>query len=757
MDGQELAGDESELYAPVDVEQDELDAEEEPVNKDQIYWALWKGSDLASAIGDKERAFYESARSRGIVALWVIAYAAHHGLTPEDLRDFSTQQIGFMGNELELLRFHLNLTRSYSRRSSIMALGEQAAFKAMCVNSDHKSQVRAQYADKIVNSLYKRYASKFDPKVAEADGFAGSGATHYRWDFTGGDTVTVHAPVTGEDGNPITGEDGNPITHPTRAKSGAPTVTVVYPWSMPMETRASGELQWVVVREAESKWNVAAQFPSMREAVLNTGKVVDDYNFGDLFRLDELDYEDGDLIIVKHFYHQRCAAIPEGRYAVLVGNVILWDGPCPTKEGLPVAIMKSADFIETNFGYCDGWDWLAVNQALNQVNSDELLNYANYGRQSTYSEKGTTVTSAGITKGTHWEFPAGAKPPGAVQLTAVAPTLPELKKYLHSQFDLMSDQSSTNRGDPDANVRSGEMAALLDSISLRYQSYRQNAAREFRIRGASIIVDMINRYGETPFLAEIAGIEDRAYIDEFTGEDLSGIERITMDVVSPLMQTIAGRWQVYSLLKDLPPDQRAAAYELIVTGDASLFARKDRTAEMLVRRENEDLVTGAREVFCTSGEDAVLHYQRHWAQREQLLASDDQDPEALARIDAHLQQTVQTWLSMSASVAALRGVQPPPALGPTQDNPYGNPMWQMQAQISAGASMLAAPPAGMPNAQGGPQGEQPASGPGGQQPAGGPMQPQATPGSAAQANDQGGVAQKHPSGTNLPQPSTPPG
>jgi hypothetical protein len=360
--------------------------------------------------------------------------------------------------------------------------------------------------------------------------------------------------------------------------------------------------------------------------------------------------------------------------------------------------------------------------------------------------------------------------PQAIQLTAVPGSLPDFKKYIHSMLDHESGQNSTSRGEPPPNIRSGEMAALMDSIALRYQSYRQQAARRFRIHGATIILDMIKRYGDSPFLVDITGIDSRSYVTEFTRDDMSGIERITMDVVSPIMQTIAGRWQVYSMLKDLPPDQRAAAYELIATGDTSLFVQKDRSTELLIRRENEDLVTGARPVMCSAGEDAVLHYQRHYAQREQILASDKQDVEALKRIDDHLVETVQNWLNCSGLVAGLRQITPPPALGPTQTNPYGNPSYQLQMQMAMAQQMFGTPQAVVPQvATPAPETQQQAQGGAPAAQAGGEMagamqpgvQPQAPPPSVAQQmgdmTTAGMPQQKHPSGTKLPQPSVPPG
>ena len=165
-----------------------------------VYWATMRGADLASAIKDKEEQYFQSARLRGVLQMWIIAYAGHHGLTPEDLRDFATQQIGFTGNELENLRFHINLVRSYARQQTTLALGEDANFKAMVVNSDHRSQARVEIVDRILNGMYKQVCAKFDGKVGESDSVFGSGGTHTRWDFDGGDTMLIDQPVPQETG-----------------------------------------------------------------------------------------------------------------------------------------------------------------------------------------------------------------------------------------------------------------------------------------------------------------------------------------------------------------------------------------------------------------------------------------------------------------------------------------------------------------------------------------------------------------------------
>jgi hypothetical protein len=778
LDGQEVENEEENLdpFAPIDDGSPQYD-------KAKTYWATWKDKDLTDALKEKSDAFYNSARMQGLIDRWVISYAFHHGTTPQDMRELATMVVGFTGNELERVRFHINLNRRYNRDAAIMALGEKASFRAKTLNDDQLSLAQAELKDKIINGIYGRYYEKHDPEVAEGEGFAGACGTHTRWDFQGGDEVQVDVPIKAPKvdpttGQPVTGPDGKPvldvqydlegnvITHPQPGMSGAPYVTTVYPWSVVREVRTGADDDlWVIVRETESKWNLIGQFgEEFRDAILRQSTQLDQYDFSTLFRLQMFDVDNKDMLVVQHFYHARSPAIPKGRYVVVCGDVVLWDGPCPVKEGVPYSEMRSASFVETTFPYADAWDIVSIVQALNQMNSDELQNLALFSRQSTYSYKGSNVTRNGITKGTHYEIPPGLEKPGSIQFASMAPT-GDFKSYLLSMLDRVMGSSSTTRGEPDANVRSGEMAALLDSISIRYQSFRQQAARRYRIRNAQIALDMIARYGETKFFIDVAGAEDRTYVMAFTRDSLQGIQRVDMDLQSPMMQTASGRLQWAQTLMDpkIPPQERAALYEFVVDGDIDALLARDKGQRALIRKENERMITSDELVEPNATDDPAAHIPEHQAAVERLQASESPDTAAIERIRLHILKHEYTYLMLGQPLLLTHlGIAPPPPIGPTPEEPMGNAAFRFQLQLQSGMAMPMpmtpiAPngvPAGQPN--------QPMQGAGSQ--AGGPPATAKTqqPKPPAQDPSAPGTSQTptapHPlTGTQMPQPSTPPG
>lgn len=730
-----------------------MGADGQDVSPDNIYWALKKGSDLASALEDKERAWFESARHRGLLTVWIVSYAAYYGMDPESLNIMAAAAIGFDGDEAEFLRIQINEVRSIIRQQNTMALGERPAFQAMTTNSDHRSQARAKISDTAISYLYSRYAG--DAKewaVAELDGVMGSGFGHMRWDPQGGDTVTVDTPMNGPSG---------PTVAKVKRKSGAPSLTTGGPWALVKEVFDMGpSAAWVMIRERDSKWNVAASYPALAEQILQED-TRDEYDFSTLFGLADIDIVNADTCTVKHFYHPDCAAVPGGRYCVIYGSLVLWDRPCPVSDGVPVREMCSGRFMETNFPYADSWSLLAIQQALNQLNSDELSNFATFGRQSVAMEKGTEITVDAIaTGGKGFFYPAGGKPPQAVLMTAAPPTIGVAKEYLHKRIETISGLNAVSRGDPASNIRSGEMAALFHSIAIEYQSYRQASLDQYRIGMANMMLDMLRKYGETKFLVEVAGIEDRPYIAEFTSDDFSDITRVTLETVSPLQRTTAGKMEIYKMLAEVPPDERASAYEMITTGQSSGFLKRDRSTDLRIRRENEDLLTGERRVMVSNGDHPQKHMLGHYAELELLMASDNPDMQAMGRFQGHINEHLQAYFGMDPVFCQIMNIPAPPPIPP--DPMTGRPpnpafmfaVWQ--SQVPGPGAMMAGP--GGPQSSGGPpDGAQPPSpgGPPGGPNAGPPQQPPQS-GQADQAAV-GGAQVRDPSGVKLPQPSTPPG
>src|ERR1700759_1809250 len=293
-----------------------------------VYWAKLPADELRTTLEDKERRYFEAAQRRGLRAMWAIAWAQYYGTDPANPSDLATQTTSRTGPEQEFVRFRINEVRSFIKQANVIAMGDRPAFQCLVLNSDHDALSSVEIADSIVEYLYKKeLGENRERECLEIDGVFGAAYAHLRWDFEGGDDVKTMQPVLDQQGqavmDPMTGQ---PAQMPITRKSGAPYVDVGAPWDVVLDSN-SREMKWCMVRERASKWEIAATYPDQSDDILASAGI-DQWCVERLFGYD-YDNDNDDDCIVKHFYHPKCRALPNGRYMGTCGNVVLWDLPCP--------------------------------------------------------------------------------------------------------------------------------------------------------------------------------------------------------------------------------------------------------------------------------------------------------------------------------------------------------------------------------------------------------------------------------------------
>jgi len=687
MDGQEAP---AELGQPADdFETDENGAE--------IYWAKKTGRQLIDALKSKEQNFFEACERRGLMTMWRVAYAQYYGLDPAALGDFATQQVAFVGPEAEFIRFRINEVRSFIKQQNTIAMGERPSFKCMAVNTDYASLAQVEISDQIVNYIYRRSSGEErERELLEVDGVFGIAYGWDRWDYEAGDIVTVMEPVPDQ---PPT-SDGQPAQMPVQRRSGAPTTTVLYPWECVTEPYSRDPNSWKLVRERASKWEIAAVFKDQSKDII-TQDSIDKYAVSELFGFDS-DALSTDDCIVKHFYHPACASIPEGRYVGYVGDTLLWDRPAPVTEGTPITELCSGKFFATAFGYADSWDLCSINEMIDQLCSDTASNLATFGRQTIVVDEGTKYDVDLIALGHRvlTKNPA-SEMPRAIEFAEMPDATKWFLEYLHKRHESISGLNSVARGDPGNNISSGQMAALFHSIAIEYQSGRQASLDAYRTRSANLKLDMVHLYADAPFVAEIAGIDERPYLREFTKDDLKGVRRVLVETANPLLRNPAGRLQVFEQIKDLPPEERGPAIELITTGQSKAFTRQSRTCDMRIRWENEQLAQGLP-VQVLALDDPFKHVPAHYAEVEARSAQLQEDPQAMEAFLGHIMEHRRQYMTLDPLLAAMMKIPPPPPMP-------GTPSGEMQMMMGPppGAEPANDNGGGKPAPKGAPPAEKP--------------------------------------------------
>lgn len=660
--------------------QDGMPLDEEPAEHEK-YWADKQASDVVTALADKESGFFESVRRRGLLRMWRAQWAQYFGQNPDAIGGFESQMISVAGEDGEFLNFCLNEARPIISRQIQMAVGERAAFQCHATNSDFKTRAQIVTCDKIVDYVYREsHAERKERDIVESDSNFGAGFGWARWDRDAGDDIqTTEQMPTGQ-------PDGSTGPVPRTQKSGAPTVTVCYPWEMVQEPSVKSHM-WRLVRERRSKWELIAAFPDLADKI-RALKGLDEYTTEQLFGIDD-DNQSEDDLIVKHFYHERGGPIPAGRYLMFTGDVVLKDEGSPVSKGMPIQEMCSEKFIGSSFGYASGWGIIAPTQMSDQILSDGASNLATFGRQVIGVYEGTDFDVDALANGHRClTLPQGSDPPIPISFAGIPEAARWMLEYCLRARERISGINATAMGDPAGNVSSGTYAALLHSIAIEFQGPRQTAFDEYREGMANLQLDLVRQRATTPFLVAIAGLDQRPYLQQFTADTLSGVKRVTVKTANPMMRSQAGRLEIFNAVKTIAiPADRAAAIELITSGDASDFAKVERSEKMCIEWENEQLAQGI-DVPVSVIDNPQTHFLKHKAEvdarREQLM----QDPTILAVYLKHILDHQNVYASqMSPIIAEWLGIPPPPAYR-MQMGPGGQPA-NTNGQPPAGEGSMA--------------------------------------------------------------------
>jgi hypothetical protein len=172
---------------------------------------------------------------------------------------------------------------------------------------------------------------------------------------------------------------------------------------------------------------------------------------------------------------------------------------------------------------------------------------------------------------------------------------------------------------------------------------------------------MVRQNATAPFLAEVAGVGEEAYLRQFTKQSIAGVRRVSVINVSPLMQSQAGRLETFMQTVALPKEERAAAMRGLETGDFTGFTEKPKTTDMLVRWENEQLIKGILQTPM-AGENPMDHLPEHWSELEKQRSQEQPNLVAIISIQRHIQDTLTTWMAMDPFLAMGLKVPPPPPL-----------------------------------------------------------------------------------------------
>lgn len=624
------------------------------MSKNDTYFAALEAEKTASILLDRAKSFYNLLESNNYLDKLKNMWQAYHG----NYTSYTDgHRIEFGGEQGELVQLPVNHFRNLAQHILVMVTSNRPIMEARSVNTDYKSLAQTYLANGILDYyMREKHLEDALKKAAEIAIVLGAGFIKLEWNATAGEIF---------DADEETGEFNY---------EGEIEFSTYTPFDVVVDgSKENWDHDWVVVRSFENRFNLIAKYPELADKL----KTVPSKTESSVSRLSVWSNDETDDIPIYEFFHKRSEAMPDGRYLLFVdSDIVLLDAPLPYRV-LPVFRITPGDILGTPYGYTPMFDVYPIQEALNSMYSAILTNQNAFAVQNVFVPKGSDLSISSIEGGMN--IVEGNSKPEPLNLTETPAEIFKFIEVLVQSAETLSGVSSVTRGSPEASLRSGSALALVQSMALQFISGLQNSYVKMIEDCGTALIQILKDFAMTPKVIALVGKNNRTFLKEFTGEDVSSINRVIVDVGNPLSRSIAGRVQMAEQMLQMGVVKSPQQYfQVLNTGRLDSMFEGEMTEMLLIKSENEKLVDGE-----TVKANALDQHKLHIMEHKSVLADPDlrKDADLVTRTLQHIQQHIDLLRTVDPDLLMLIGEQPlqnpnvqqqPPA--PGQPQVPGQPM-----------------------------------------------------------------------------------
>ena len=155
--------------------------------------------------------------------------------------------------------------------------------------------------------------------------------------------------------------------------------------------------------------------------------------------------------------------------------------------------------------------------------------------------------------------------------------------------------------------------ALMASMSIQYMSGLQRSYTQLIEGIGTGLINILKDYASVPRVAAIVGKTNRSEMKEFTGDDLSNVNRVMVDIGNPLARTTAGKVEMAEQMLQMGVIKTPEQYFTVMnTGKLESMTEDTQSELLLIKAENERLVEDAK-VIAVATDQHALHIKEHRA------------------------------------------------------------------------------------------------------------------------------------------------
>lgn len=633
------------------------------------YWATLQGEEFGSALSDRlEDADPLNKQGGGRAGVVRRCYQYYYGVD-EDSGLHGSSQIIRGGEQGELAKVRVNHARSLVNTLQNLITSSKLVWSPRCVNVDANSIKQVRLAQQLLEYYFHEmgFLGLSNQALEQALGpGAGECFVLLDWNENSGDEVLP-----------------DPDRGMELAKTGDAELVLVPTWDVFRDDRKPSwsALDWVIVRRLINKWDVAARWaPEVPPDPANGPGLAQEADQNEKLRQRILEQPalhpianqyparrtDDEQLEVFYFFHKRTPAVPEGREALfLADGTLLTSGPAKL-DSWPLKRLAVAELYNTPFPYTPFLEILGVQELLDSLETCVASNQTAFGTQYVVAVKDTDISPQDVTSGMRMLYVNSMQDaPQALQLTKTAPELFNHMDMLKKWQELLFGLNSVVRGEPQSGDQSGSALALLSTQALQQASTIQTAYLRFVEEIGDGLFEMLRKFLAGPKKLAIVG-KGNAFLVTDTQVDpdaLLRINRVQVDIGSPLSQTASGRLQMAQDLMQMQALKGSEQYlEVIETGKLEPMTQATSNQLLLIRSENEMLMNGQVPTALIT-DDHMLHMREHAASMASPQVRSDP-----AKVEAHLAHMMQhqnLYFTAPPGLLIMMGqTPPPPGMGP---------------------------------------------------------------------------------------------
>jgi hypothetical protein len=641
------------------------------------YWAKAPKEFIASEINGKMDDYLRWLSESGQADKMQKSYNLCYGEGHEGRGRYGVEQ---EGDDAVVSRLTVPHYKNLLDRIHSMVCQAKLSFKPKAINSDSKSQLTADFAKGLLEYETDRGLSKVTSRaVANSLNLF---------------DAYIYAPW-----NRNAGEQVRPDTSGRILMSGKQEYYVLNAFECARAWEQE-ESPWYICETKQNKWELAAAFPEHKDAIISADSSREsEYTYLATSYANSGELNDEDVVRVRTLLHKPTAALRTGRITMIVGETVIEDRGFDYEE-LPVVRMKAGEVLASTVADSPASSLISLQEVLDRVYSAKVTNVLN-GCISNIYTRDPNLDIEAIGKGKN--LITANEPPIALALTGNSPDTDALINDLINQETLLSGVNNTARGNPETSLKSGTSLSLMLATAIQFVSTIQAQYAQATADLATIIVHNLQLFCTEQRLAYIAGSAGRMQVRAFTGSDLEGIDRISVELGNPITQNVAGRMELVQLLLQYQAikDPRKID-DFLRTGNWESLTESNFQESILIREENEMLRRGEMPPVIMSD----IH-PAHIIEHLTVLYSMDArtNPVIIRATLDHVQAHLNEQKAMNPDLAAILGIpplpsqqQPPPGAQPAPGGPETAPDGSGDQTPEVMGTNLPNPPEGTPEA-----------------------------------------------------------